>query len=317
MSDGCPIWGSAFPAISRPSTTEYKTLVDDSPRAGGSFQIDDNVKRMVGQLPNDAKARLTTWVVDQNDQRTWMPEITRETVEDAKRMPALPVYERANRLLWWISTQLPSIGRGITIKEETYAAYARTESTTWEEVCYCVEYLKDCGWVNFITHLGIYTDVLVTVAGYRQTEEQQTNALSAQGFVAMWFDDSMKEAREEGIKQGIIDAGYKPYVVDEDLHIDKIDDRIVAQIRRSRFVVADFTYGRNGARGSVYFEAGLALGRDIPVFFTCRKDKLKKIHFDTRQYPHIVWETPEDLRVGLQNRILAVLGQGPEPIPSI
>ena len=42
-----------------------------------------------------------------------------------------------------------------------------------------------------------------------------------------------------------------------------------------------------------------------------RKDTLEKVHFDTRQYPHIVWETPEELRDGLTKRISAVLGDGP------
>ena len=64
----------------------------------------------------------------------------------------------------------------------------------------------------------------------------------------------------KGIMPGIEDAGYKPYLVDEDEHIDKIDDKIIAEIRRSRFIVADFTHGEKGARGGVYFEAGFALG---------------------------------------------------------
>ena len=127
----------------------------------------------------------------------------------------------------------------------------------------------------------------------------------------MWFDDSMENVWGEGIKRGIEDAGYKALRIDRKEYTNKIDDEIIAEIRRSRFIVADFTHGKKGARGGVYYEAGFARGLGIPVIFTCRKDALKKVHFDTRQYNHIVWETPEELRRNLANRIAAVVGDGP------
>ncbi len=52
-------------------------------------------------------------------------------------------------------------------------------------------------------------------------------------------------------------------------------------------------------------------GLGIPVIFTCRKDRLGDVHFDTRQYNHIVWETPDEPRDQVANRIAAVLGDGP------
>ena len=65
------------------------------------------------------------------------------------------------------------------------------------------------------------------------------------------------------------------------------------------------------ARGGVYYEAGFAHGLNIPVIFSCRKDLIKKIHFDTRQYNHIEWTEPEELREKLKNRIAAQIGDGP------
>ena len=92
-------------------------------------------------------------------------------------------------------------------------------------------------------------------------------------------------------------------------HVNKIDDEIIAEIRRSRFLVADFTQGQDGARGGVYFEAGFAFGLGIPVIYTCRKDMIEKLAFDTRQYNHIFWECNEDLRRSLGNRIAATIGR--------
>lgn len=95
----------------------------------------------------------------------------------------------------------------------------------------------------------------------------------------------------------------------DDVH--KIDDEIFAEIRRSRFVVADMTQGDDGARGGVYFEAGFAQGLSIPVLYTCRKDKMKNLAFDTKQFYHIEWCTPEELYEQLLMRILAIVGEGP------
>ena len=127
----------------------------------------------------------------------------------------------------------------------------------------------------------------------------------------MWFDESMESAWEQGIKPAVEDSGYKPLRIDRKEHLNKIDDEIIAEIRRSRFIIADFTHGDEGARGGVYYEAGFAHGLNIPVIFTCRKDALKKVHFDTRQYKHIVWKEPKDLRHQLEISICAVIGDGP------
>ncbi len=174
-----------------------------------------------------------------------------------------------------------------------------------------LDYLEEMRWirgqrlVNGLFHGGL------TVSGYRRIAEQKINLDSAQAFVAMWLDDSMDEAFDNGVRLAIKDAGYNPLRIDQKPDIDKIDDEIIAEIRRSRFLVADFTHGEGGARGGVYFEAGFAHGLGIPVIYTCRNDMIDKLHFDTRQYAHIVWDTPEDLRSELKNRIIARIGEGP------
>lgn len=123
----------------------------------------------------------------------------------------------------------------------------------------------------------------------------------------MWFDDSMTDAYEHGFEVGVLNAGYNPLRIDRHDHINRIDDEIIRQINASRFVVADFT----GHRSGVYFEAGYALGKDIPVFWTCRKTDMGKLHFDIRQFNCIDWETPAELASRLSARIEAVLGSGP------
>ena len=50
------------------------------------------------------------------------------------------------------------------------------------------------------------------------------------------------------------------------------------------------------ARGGVYYEAGFAQGLGLPVIWTCRKDMIDYVHFDTRHCAHIDWEAPDELK---------------------
>ncbi len=136
----------------------------------------------------------------------------------------------------------------------------------------------------------------------------------------MWFDSTMAEIYDRGIADAIVTAGYEPRRIDRVEHINKIDDEIIAEIRRSRFIVVDMTCGvaklADGKevtfdRGGVYFEAGFAMGLGLPVIWTVRADMVDKLHFDIRQYSHILWEGADDLREKLRNRIVAIMGEGP------
>jgi len=152
-------------------------------------------------------------------------------------------------------------------------------------------------------------EYIVAPNGWIRVEElSETNTGSMQGFVAMWFDDKMISLYSDAIAPAIADAGYNPHRVDLREHNDKIDDEIISQIRRSRFVVADFT----GHRGGVYFEAGFAKGLGLEVFWLCNEKDLKDLHFDIRQYNCITWtdDNKKDLRQRLTLRIESVLGAG-------
>src|SRR6266568_1045740 len=144
---------------------------------------------------------------------------------------------------------------------------------------------------------------VLTVRGWERVEElRKTQPNSRQAFVAMWFDPQMEDAFEQGLKAGIEKSGYYSAMRMLSLeHNDRIDDRIVAEIRRSGLVVADLT----GDRGGVYFEAGFAKGLGIPVIWSCKNDWFDKVHFDANHYNFIIWESLEDLAEKVHNRIVA------------
>lgn len=167
------------------------------------------------------------------------------------------------------------------------------------------QYLLEMGALGFDRNGGQWH---LTAKGHVLYEQMTgTRRRSSQAFVAMWFNPELQAAYERGLAVAITNSGYTPIRIDMTEHIEKIDDRIIAEIRRSAFLVADFS----GHRGGVYYEAGFAHGLGLRIIFTCREKDLPDLHFDIRQYNTIVWTIPEDMVAPLQNRILAVFGAGP------
>jgi|TARA_R100000541_G_scaffold58793_2_gene70617 hypothetical protein len=152
--------------------------------------------------------------------------------------------------------------------------------------------------------------VTLTPKGWKEVKEIQKKQVdSKKAFVAMWFDGEVDDLWDNGFFPALNQLGYEPLRIDKKEHINKIDDQIIAEIRKSGLLIADFTGNRNG----VYFEAGFAMGLGIPVIWTCREDHLDDVHFDIRQYNQIVWKTPEELKEKLTYRIEATIPNRPTP----
>ena len=171
-----------------------------------------------------------------------------------------------------------------------------------DELGAMIRMVEELGWVR--REFGNDWNPIITAKGWQRVSElREKKPLTRQAFVAMSFAPDLKSAYTDGIRPALRENGYFPMRIDELQHNDKIDDKIVAELRRSGLLIADFT----GHRGGVYFEAGYGLGRGIPVIWSCRLDDVEKAHFDTRQFNHLTWTTPEDLREKLGNRIRATL----------
>ncbi|HEY5090803.1 MAG TPA: hypothetical protein VIK30_12580 [Polyangia bacterium] len=151
--------------------------------------------------------------------------------------------------------------------------------------------------------------VWITEKGWELLETRAKGSGSL-GFIAMKFKEM--DPVYEAIAAGIARAGYQQTRIDREEYIGGVMDQIIAKIRESRFVVADFT----GNRGGVYYEAGFALGLNLPVFTLCRQDHLsgaESVHFDVHHLNLLAWEDGKlpELTARLEARIVAVLGRGP------
>ena len=322
----CLIWGT--PASLKPKPGGEDGDYVDSSRADGEYFITRTATAKLINCDERTKARLTTWLIDQRRLGKKIPEIGSNTLEEVKKRQSLSIPERADRLLKCIEREASSYPgekfefstTGINPTFMEMLAWSESKinrqevSKAREEIKFFIDYLSERDWITpgRRDNSSMRASYKLTVKGYAHLDELGHKVtISSKAFVAMWFDESMEDVWERGIKLAIEESGYEPVRIDQKEHSNKIDDEIIAEIRRSCFIVADFTHGDDGARGGVYYEAGFAHGLNIPVIFTCREDVFEKIHFDTRQYNHIVWETPEKLRQRLTARIAAEIGDGP------
>ena len=241
QTDQCLIWGTGVERIV--TRTGFDTTVQESARADGSYKITKEAKLVVYRLEPVQKAKLTTWVVDQHLQGEELPLITADIIQYAIARPSLQVHVRAFRLLQWIAQQTRAIGTGVTVRYTDPAALARTESLGESETLYLLNYLIGRGWIEGTPYASMTSSAMVTVDGYGHIADQVFNVDSTQAFVAMWFDSTMTEAYDSGIRPAIENTGYNPLKIDDKPDVDKIDDEIIEEIRRSRFLVADFTHG--------------------------------------------------------------------------
>jgi nucleoside 2-deoxyribosyltransferase len=208
----------------------------------------------------------------------------------------LTLFEAVDRLLLLLAGRAPDYWSTVPFDKEV--DYPLIVARSPEEMNHLLVTAGQLGW--FDIHKSI-----ITLDGWRRIEQlRATQPKARQALVAMSFAPALTPAWEDAFRKGIEDSQYYTAVrVDSFEYNEKIDDRIIAEIRRSGLLVADFT----GQRPGVYFEAGFAMGLGIPVVWTCREDEANLLHFDTRQYNHILWKDPADLRTRLDSRIRATV----------
>lgn len=151
-----------------------------------------------------------------------------------------------------------------------------------------------------------YYEVTVSYSGLRYCASLlETGKNSTKCFVAMKFNENMSSFYEEGIFKAINSCGFYPIRVDKE-HAENeqtINDFIISSIKQSRFCVADLTYQSQG----VYFEAGFALGRGLPVIYTCYSNDFENIHFDLKPMQILQYSSEQDLFEALKLKIQAVI----------
>lgn len=282
------------------------------PRAGGKYKITLEASQDLAtevQECLDLRQKAIEFVTREN-LAGGIPAISTEDMDKIRetRLPA-PA-EAQERLLRHFASQQTFVSDFYKLPSTDELEWALCAAGPYQDINFHLEALGAQGLLELKDDGQTFKKVRLTTKAHEKLAAVRPGK-SKQAFVAMWFGGDSMRVYEQGIAPAVRDAGFDPLRIDKTEHIDKIDDRIVAEIKRSRFLVADFTCPPGKPRGGVYYEAGLAHGLGMPVIWTCNKASINDLHFDTRQYNHIDWTTAEELRSRLLNRILAVVGEGP------
>jgi hypothetical protein len=311
----CPIWGT--PAQSY-ATGGFDGRLVSSARAGYSatyatptykitrtaeFQLKSELHPILRS--SEVQRGLTNWIVSRHLAGEALPLVTSDIVIQSAAFTSLTYGQRKERLLRLLRDRRFEIGDKLRANED--ALLPLLDFTEPHQVTSFFALLTESRILKFVG-LG---DFEIDVEGLNLLEANSVN--SSKVFIAMWFDGSLDVAAA-AISTAIRSCKLEPVRIDKVEHADKICDRIIAEIRSSKFVIADFTCGIVKSsnkdftvpRGGVYYEAGFAQGLGKQVIWTCREDQIKDVHFDTRQYAHIVWKDEEELSTKLETRIRAL-----------
>jgi hypothetical protein len=292
-------------------------------KRSGNFRVEEGFIDFIRDWSPAERAKISTWILNRNLER-FTPTIGAREILEIKNAAPLTISQKIDRFLLMLDKE--QYRPGWRLPWHPTESYLDELVAPMHRLMLWIEAESDLEFYAFrdvLLQAGIIarvpSDGWCTLAyeGFRRLEQlRSVNPESAQAFVAMWFSDEMELAFVDGIKPAILDTGYEVQRIDFKEHSNKIDDEIISEIKRSRFLVADFTCGVVRStdhnvtivRGGVYYEAGFAQGLGIPVIWTVRKDQIADVHFDTRQYNHIIWSTADELREKLYNRIAAVVG---------
>lgn len=120
-------------------------------------------------------------------------------------------------------------------------------------------------------------------------------------FVIMKFDDKFLDSAYKGVIKPLGEnLGYEVVRVDEIENSGMVTAQIIDGIAESQIVIADLS----GSRPNCYYETGIAYATGKELILCIRRDE--QIHFDLSVNRFIRWETEEQLRTALRERLEAI-----------
>ncbi|KJJ83609.1 hypothetical protein OMAG_002518 [Candidatus Omnitrophus magneticus] len=266
---------------------------------------DRNIFSGVLQRRKDKQNGQTLICQEYNNTLPDYKQYTLENIkEEVERINNMTVMDKINEFIKYIAQNSQCLDYTV---EYSYSEFSKFYCKEEREIRAILKHLEENKIITYTKEPEEPEQprVVLTVSGWNKYEElRQINEKSKKVFVAMWFDSTMNNTYK-AIQEACKECGFEADRVDKTEHNEKICDKIISKIKESRFIIADFT----GQRGGVYYEAGFAQGLGLDVIWTCRsrKSDTDNLHFDTRQYNHVLWKNEEDLKIQLIDRIKATI----------
>lgn len=301
-----PSFLSAFPCETRYDTTRGIRYFQDAfigdygitDKAAARLEESISIRRTVAwEIVRLRIQRAVNGLVICDDDEPRLENLTRQTIDELLISAPKNAEEMIEQSLLNLSSDLVHPSERAKNADNAWAVYAFNNSSRR----YMLEQLQTLGYLSSDPS-QVYR---IEAKGWEKVSALRRAGATErkQAFVAMWFSTESDAIYRDGIAPALAELSMTPVRIDQREHNNKICDEIIAEIKRSKFVIADFT----GNRGGVYYEAGYAHGLGKPVIWTVRVDHLSDVHFDTRQYNHITYSNAMELKERLFNRIRATI----------
>ncbi len=268
----------------------------------GLVQITDEVYLETYSIKKDLH-KISGLLREWNYRKIKYTTIKSTELKDLLARPEIPRtnLDKVDKLVLYFGRVSETFGHSIILDNQR--DYTLTYSPNSDEFQNILNYLKTQNWLDKrpVNQPGGGNGLALSMEGWKRFYElEKTVVDTKQCFIAMNFKNEFDPAYQK-ISEAAEACGFKAYRVKGVQTNDDISDLIISEIKKSRFVIADFS----GERPSAYYEAGYAKGLNKEVIWMCKKGD--QLHFDTRQFSHILWENEEDLKKQLIDKIGATI----------
>lgn len=227
----------------------------------GKYQITmeafDDLPTLLNGRYNNKKHLISGFLKEMTELNLPTEVITNDNIENLFMNSKIPktLQDKMDKLLSYFYRKTETLFQEIVIditRQQNAIGYAKN----MRELESMINALSQLGYLKVEGRGMGRRGCVLTLSGFSRAEKLQKEVVnSKQGFVAMWFSEDMMNVFEEYISRAIRESGYDPFIIPMKEHNDDICDNIIAEIRKSKFLVADFT-GK---------EAGFILKQVLPV----------------------------------------------------
>ncbi|KHL92586.1 hypothetical protein QW71_28620 [Paenibacillus sp. IHB B 3415] len=204
--------------------------------------------------------------------------------------PAIPVTieDKGNRLLQYLYRHSEGPVEPVVIQPLS-SSYNLTYSPNLQELVYIIDKL---GSDQLLIREGL--TFKLTAQGWSEAAATSGGKKLKQCVVLLPEEEELRTEWQEKLLPKIEQYGYLPRLFaysSETYSLESIAD--------SQLIIADVT----GQSPEVYYAAGYALGRGIPVIWTVKSCDADNLRVHLQEIRPLVWDTAEDLVVLLQQKL--------------
>ena len=232
------------------------TTASIHPNVGGGFYVISCARCGSYEFGNISQLEISNWTSQQRINLSgWIREnqncrIVSYNLRQLSNLRNLSVGEKAEKVLERLASKFPKPGEWLDLSGGAHLEFLSIgRAVDNAELRFLMrEYLhREMGFLilqELQTAFDVEENYKISPKGWAHLDSlRYGNPDSQIGFVAMWFDKSVDPAYM-AIEAGIRNSGYEPLRIDRQEHNNKIDNEIVAGIRRSKFLVAVYRSSR-------------------------------------------------------------------------